>query len=116
MSEQLDKIRAEMKANLNILTCASDTKAVKEGARMCLELLDEYERRLVKIEGVNEAYEVLGEGMRVNGADDFGVRYEWANEEGFVLMGQNRLMRFSAPSLREFLSGGLAALMCLEGK
>lgn len=59
MSEELDKIRAELERNLKMGNFDCDVKGAREGARICLDLLAEYERKLVKIEGVEGAHDML---------------------------------------------------------
>lgn len=66
MSEQLAQIREWLEGCGRLITCKNDIDHVKHHAKRCLELLDEYEESLVRVEGVEEAMaglEIHGENI-----------------------------------------------------
>lgn len=116
MSDQLAQIREWLEGCDRLITCKNDIDHVKHHAKRCLDLLDEYEHRLVVLEGVEEAYATFDGGDNVEGFDCHGNLCEWLVGDGYVKLDAGCSLYFRASDLRGFLAQGIAALMFLESK
>ena len=115
MSEELDSIRQRLQRLKATLPYPSGAQELSAEA-ICL--LDEYERRLVKIEGVEEAYAKLKERCYANitGLDGHVVQVDLDGDCVQIDATGMDGVRISKSKLNTHIAHCIAAKMLLEGK